>query len=370
MKLSLWRRRQAVLAVLLSVVGLVVGLNTAASASTATASPDTESGFEVGSLPSRFRWSSSGPIIAPKNDSTHRLSAIKDPSVVFHNGRYHVFATVTSSTGGYGMVYLNFTDWSRAGSATHHFLDRTPIGGGYKAAPQIFYYSPQRLWYLVYQTGNDASYSTNPDIANPAGWTAPKGFYGGMPQIIRDNIGNGHWVDMWVICGSVNCYLFSSDDNGHLYRSQTSMANFPRGMSQPVIALQDSNKYALWEAANVYKISGAQQYLLIVEAIGSGGRRYFRSWTTTAINGAWTPLADTQTNPFAGSANVTFANGTAWTNDISHGEMIRNGYDQMSTINPCRMQYLYQGRDPSVDTGSYSTLPWRLALLTQTDSTC
>ena len=67
--------------------------------------------------------------------------------------------------------------------------------------------------------------------------------------------------------------------------------------------------------------------------------------------------------------NVTFTS-TAWTTDISHGEMLRNGYDQTLTISGCNMRYVYQGRDPSVSTGSYSTLPWRLALLTQTNSTC
>jgi endo-1,4-beta-xylanase len=140
-------------------------------------------------------------------------------------------------------------------------------------------------------------------------------------------------------------------------------------MSQPVIAMQDAARHPLWEASNVYKVAGSNQYLLIVEAIGSAGRRYFRSWTATSIGGTWTALAGTQANPFAGAANVTFS-GTAWTTDVSHGEMIRSGFDQTLTVSGCHLQYLYQGRDPSIDTGSYSTLPWRLALLTQTSSTC
>jgi endo-1,4-beta-xylanase len=135
--------------------------------------------------------------------------------------------------------HRRITDWSRAASATPYFLDRSGIGAGYRAAPQVFYCAPQKLWYLVFQTGN-ASYSTNPDISNPAGWSAPKHFYSGMPSIIQQNIGDGYWVDMWVACDDTNCHLFSSDDNGHLYRSQTSVANFPNGMSQPVIALQDA----------------------------------------------------------------------------------------------------------------------------------
>ncbi|MFE4822202.1 non-reducing end alpha-L-arabinofuranosidase family hydrolase [Streptomyces sp. NPDC056704] len=342
------------------------GTPTAASRSTTPQRTAVRSAKSAAALPSTFKWSSSGALISPKPDATHNIAGIKDPTVVYYNGKYHVFAS-TANASGYNLVYLNFSDWSQAGSATHHYLDRTAIGSGYRAAPQVFYYAPQRLWYLVYQTGN-ASYSTNPDISNPNGWSAPRNFYASMPDIIRQNIGNGYWVDMWVICDSANCYLFSSDDNGHLYRSQTTVGQFPNGFANTVIAAQDSNRYALFEASNVYKVQGANQYLLLVEAIGSDGRRYFRSWTTSSLAGSWTPLAATENNPFARASNVTLPAG-AWTKDISHGEMIRAGYDQTLTIPACRLQYLYQGKDPNAS-GDYNSLPWRLGLLTQTNSTC
>ncbi|MFG2027731.1 non-reducing end alpha-L-arabinofuranosidase family hydrolase [Streptomyces sp. NPDC048825] len=338
------------------------------TASGTTTSPSASSSTSAtGSLPSTFQWTSSGALIAPKSDASHNIAGIKDPSVVHYNGKYHVFASVADASG-YSMVYLSFTDWSQAGSATHHYLDQSPIGKGYRAAPQVFYFAPQNLWYLVYQTGDNASYSTNADISNPNGWSAPKGFYSSMPTIISQNIGNGYWVDMWVICDSANCYLFSSDDNGQLYRSQTTLSQFPNGMTNTVIALQDANRNNLFEAANVYKVQGKNQYLLAVEAIGSDGRRYFRSWTSGSIDGSWTALAASESNPFAGAANVTFPAG-AWSKDISHGEMIRAGYDQTLTISPCKMQYLYQGRDPNSST-DYNSLPWRLGLLTQSNSTC
>jgi endo-1,4-beta-xylanase len=318
-------------------------------------------------LPSSFRWSSSGVLISPKPDSTHANVAVKDPSVVHHNGRYHVFAS--TYTTGYNLVYTSFSDWSQASSAPHHYLDRSGIGTGYRAAPQVFYFAPQRLWYLVYQTGSNASYSTNNDVGNPRGWSAPKNFYaGGMPQIIRDNIGNGYWVDFWTVCDTAKCYLFSSDDNGHLYRSETALSQFPDGFTNTVIAMQDSDRYRLFEAANVYKIAGKDQWLLVHEAIGSDGRRWFRSWTAPAITGPWTALADTEANPFARANNVTFPGG-AWTRDISHGEVVRTTVDQSMEISPCRLSYLYQGMDPGAG-GDYNRLPWRLGLLTQTNSTC
>ncbi|MET8983528.1 non-reducing end alpha-L-arabinofuranosidase family hydrolase [Streptomyces sp. NPDC004539] len=341
------------------------GAKKAAYNSVLTTMGGTPTTLDAAALPGSYSWSSSGVLMSPKSDSTHNIAGLKDPSVVYHNGKYHVFAS-TAGASGYNLVYLNFTDWSQAANATHHYLDRTPIGAGYRAAPQVFYFAPQGLWYLVYQTGN-ASYSTNSDISNPNGWSAPRNFYSAMPDIIRQNIGNGYWVDMWVICDASNCYLFSSDDNGHLYRSQTTLAQFPNGFTNTVIAAQDS-KFAMFEAANVYKVQGGNQYLLLVEAIGSDGKRYFRSWTSPSIAGSWTQLAASESNPFARANNVTFPAG-AWTRDISHGEMIRAGNDQTLTIPACRLQYLYQGLDPSA-TGDYNTLPWRLALLTQANSPC
>ncbi|KAL0960449.1 hypothetical protein HGRIS_005492 [Hohenbuehelia grisea] len=310
-------------------------------------------------LPSSFAWSSSAVLISPKSDS-RKLAALKDPSIVFYNGKYHVFAS-TAQASGYNLVYLSFTDFNQANSATFTYLDQTPIGTGYRAAPQVFFMAPQNKWYLIYQNGN-AAYSTNSDISNPSGWTAPKTFYTGTPSTITNNIGNGYWVDMWVICDTTNCHLFSSDDNGHLYRSQTSLANFPNGMSEPVIALQDANKNNLFEASNVYKVGS--RFLLVVECIGSDGRRYFRSWSASSLSGAWTALAATQAGPFAGAANVAFS-GTAWTKDISHGELVRTNVDQTMSVSACGMRYLYQGISPTAS-GDYNSLPWRLALLTQT----
>ncbi|KAI9694251.1 MAG: hypothetical protein M1820_009109 [Bogoriella megaspora] len=346
-----------------------IAVTVAVCAAAASAAPFRDAPRDVSvltatdAIQSSFTWSSSGALVFPKNDS-RTIAGVKDPSIVEIDGTYHVFAS-TAQASGYSLVYFNFTDFSQANNATFNYLDETPIGSGYRAAPEVFYFAPQSTWFLIYQNGN-AAYSTNEDIGNPAGWSAPTNFYNGTPSIITENIGNGYWVDMWVICDAADCYLFSSDDNGHLYRSQTSLSSFPSGMSDPVIALSDS-QYALYEASNVYNVGGSQ-YLLIVEAIGSDGNRYFRSWTSNSPGGTWTGLADTEANPFARSSNVAF-NGTAWTKSISHGEVIRTNTDQTLTISPCNLRYLYQGLSPNA-TGDYNALPWRLGLLTQTNSAC
>ncbi|TDZ26508.1 Alpha-L-arabinofuranosidase C [Colletotrichum orbiculare MAFF 240422] len=259
------------------------------------------------SLPASFKWSSSGAIVGAKDDG-RGIAGIKDPSIVKIDGKYHVFAS-TAQASGYNLVYLSFTDFNSAKAATFHYLDQTPIGTGYRAVPQK--------------------------------WSAPKDFFSGTPSIIKENIGTGYWVDMLVICDAENCHLFSSDDNGHLYRSQTTLANFPSGFNNTVIALSDTDKDNLYEASNVYRVEGGD-YVLLVEAIGTDNARYFRSWTATSLSGPWTPLAATESDPFAGSRNVAFS-GAAWTKSISHGEVVRENTDQRLTINPCKLQYLYQG---------------------------
>ncbi|MEV5608565.1 non-reducing end alpha-L-arabinofuranosidase family hydrolase [Streptomyces sp. NPDC052225] len=350
------RSRRTLYAVVVAAVLLALGAAPAATA-------------DGGGLPGTFQWSSSGPLIAPQPDATHPVVSVKDPSVVRYKGRWHVFATTADTSGNWSLVQTSFDDWSQAGTARQTPLDTTAVGKGYKAAPQVFYFAPRKTWYLIYQTGVP-SYSTTKNIDDPTSWSAPKNLQDSMPQIIKDNIGNGYWVDFWNVCDEEMCYLFSSDDNGHLYRAETTVKEFPNGFRNTKIVLQD-DKFDLFEASNVYKVKGtADQYLLMVEAIGSDGRRYFRSWTAHGLDGQWSPLADTEENPFARSTNVSFGDGvTPWTKDISHGELVRDGIDQTMPLDPCHLRFLYQGLDPAAG-GDYSQLPYRLGLLTQTNSSC
>lgn len=322
----------------------------------------------TGSLPSRFQWSSSGPLAGPKPDAQHpEALAVKDFSVIRYNNQWQVYAT-TASPAGWNLVHYAFDDWSQAASAPHTYLDTTAIGEGYRAAPQVLYFAPQNLWYLIYQTPWP-TYSTSTNPADPRSWSAPRTFMSEEPDIVKQNKGEGGWIDFWVICDSANCHLFFSDDNGHIYRAQTSLGNFPNGFGDTQLILSDT-KENLFEATNVYKVAGSDQYLLIQEAANPSWRRYFRSFTSTSLTGPWTPTSGLYDDPFAGRFNVTFP-GDAWTEDFSHGEMIRASNDQTLTINPCRLQFVYQGVDPKANgDDGYIKMPYRMGLLTQTNSPC
>jgi hypothetical protein len=321
--------------------------------------------FDTG-LPASFKWTSPGPLITAKQDATHPIVSLKDPSVVYFGGRWHVFATTANTAGTWSIVYLSFTDWSQADAAPLTYLDNNPPGlGGYHAAPQVFYFAPQAKWYLIFQSGQP-QYSTNDDVGTPEAWTAPKNFFASDPPGYTAARGSdGNWLDFFCICDDASCHLFFADDAGELFRSQTKITDFPDGFGDAVVAIQGT-KDTVFEGDMTYHIKGKDAYLTLVEAFGPTGNRYYRSFVAPALDGAWTELAADWTNPFAGRSNVTFTEGAAWTADISHGELIRDGYDQKLEIDPTNLQLLYQGADPASTGVDYSQIPWKISLLTET----
>jgi endo-1,4-beta-xylanase len=309
-----------------------------------------------------FEWKSSEPLIKPPADAK-QIHGVKDPTIVYHDNRYHVFLT-TATTNGWGMAYTSFTTWDEAPTAPLFMLDKSPIGPGYRAAPQVFYFAPQKLWYLIYQ-GGDPLYSTTSNIADPMSWTAPKPFYATVPASVKDANGHATWLDFWIICDEKKCHLFSTGDNGRFYRGETTMARFPHGFSEPVVVM-DEKREDVFEASNTYKIAGTNQYLTLIEAIAPNGR-YFRAWTADRLDGKWQPIPGAKMNMFAGAENVKF-NGRIWSEGVSHGELVRAGIDQTLAIDPCKpLQFLYQGLD--MEKGKhyeYIELPYRLGVITAT----
>ena len=300
-------------------------------------------------LPTAFEWTSSGPLASPKSPSGHDFVSLKDFTCVHWNNLFHVYATVYDQTvSGWNMVYFNFSDFTQANAASQFYMQNSPTHGG--VAPQLFYFTPKKKWVLVYQWG--ASFSTSDDPSQPQNWSAKASLLNGGPS---------SGIDYSAICDAQNCYLFFAGDNGNLNRSKMPIGQFPSAFNGFETVLTDSTNN-LFESPRVYSIAGTNAYLLIVEAIGGSGR-YFRSWTATSLDGPWQPLAATEQSPFAGKANVTF-DGNAWTNDISHGDIVRYDPAETMPVDPCNLQFVYQGFDKSVQSGNYDLIPYRMALLT------
>jgi enterochelin esterase-like enzyme len=352
--MSLFRCR-ASLALLLA---YPLAFATNASAQPVAEAPVAAPAAAASPIPAPLRWTSSGVLVEPVSDDEHKIVSVKDPSVVYHDGKWHIYATTANDRGNWSIVYLSFADWSEAKDAKPYYIDQNPGLRGYHCAPQVFFFRPHNKWYLIYQSQHP-QYSTADDLSKPETWTRPEDFYEGRPDGLPRLP-----IDYWIICDDTHAYLFFTGDNGKVYRSRTTLEEFPKGMSDPETVINETRE-TVFEGSMTYKIKGTDKYLTLVEGLGPS--RYYRAYLADRLDGEWTPIpgADTYESPFAGPNNVTFAEGVErWTSDISHGELLRDGNDETLTIDPNNMQMLYQGRDPESG-GEYHALPYRLGLLTQ-----
>jgi hypothetical protein len=334
-----------------------------------------------GLLGKPLKWVSTGPLVSPVNDPTHLLHSIKDPTIAFIDGKWEVYATahmvsgpaaaalMNPSTqpatgrgrgggggGTFNMIHVSFADWKDAPKARLHYMDTNPAFGGYKCAPELFYFTPQKKWYFIFQT-QPAVYCTSDTPGDPMSWTNPQPFFAQgtpMPNLPIDFhcIGDGQYM-----------YMFFTGDDGNFYRSRTTYAEFPKGMSAPVIAMRGTRN-TVFEAGFTYKIKGVDKYLTCVEAMGAG--RYYRAYVADKLDGEWYPVEGLETvdKPFAGKANISFEEGVQpWSGQVSHGEMVRETNDERMILDPNNLMFLYQGISDADNRGDYGSLPYKLGLL-------
>ncbi|MDQ1072697.1 hypothetical protein QFZ32_008137 [Streptomyces canus] len=295
-------------------------------------------GHRTGPLPDSFGWSSTGPLIGPKPDAGHPVVSVKDPTVFRSKNLRHPYMTTADGAGAWSLARTSSADWSRAADAPLAFRDPDPnIGNRHAAVPQVFHFAPHKLSYTVHQTGPPA-YSTTKDPAGPGRWSAPRSFFDSETPALTESQGSGCWLDFWTICDRSDGYLFS-DDNGHQYRSRTTLAEFPNGFRDTEIVIVEPNCFDLFEASNVHRLGHSGTYLMLVGALATGNdwRRCFRAWTADSPGGTWKPPADTEANALIRSNDVTFQDGrSARTKDFSHGEAIREGVDRSHSQLPWR----------------------------------
>ena len=319
-----------------------------------------------------FRWTVGEPVLAINQDrlpavAGHRWVSVKDPSVVRHDGRWHLFCTLRNIKEGKGngqvrIGYLSFETWADAPSADWALLDLTT---GYHGAPQVLYFAPQKKWYLIYQALDESRdllygpcYSVADRVDDPTAWTKPEPLYI-VPEETRKLGEMKAGIDFWLICDDEKAYLFYTTLDGRMRRAETALANFPdQGWSQPVVAL----KADVFEASHTYRLKGDGRYLTMIEA-QKNRRRYFKAYVADRLDGPWIGLADSLQRPLVSTANVV-NQPESWATSYSHGEFIRDGVDQRLIVDPSATRILFQGVDDAgYRVGNYRQIPWRLGLL-------
>lgn len=310
-------------------------------------------------LSSPFFWDLSAPVLSPVERPHDPCYSVKDPTVVHYGGKWHVFCTLRSKVRSHQIEYVSFEKWEEADRAPRHLLR---CREGYFCAPQVFYFRPHKKWYLIYQVGEperglqlQPAYSTTENIADPNSWSPAQLFF---PK--KDPKGVTQWIDFWVVCDAQRAYLFFTSLDGRMWRLWTPLEKFPHGFDHCELALQAD----IFEASHTYRLKGQNRYLTVVEAQGKTGRRYYKAYVADRLDGEWRPLADTEERPFAGAANVRQPE-PAWADNISHGELLRAGYDETLEIDPANLRFLVQAVTEERKAGKvYGEIPWRLGLLT------
>ncbi|MHC4606148.1 MAG: non-reducing end alpha-L-arabinofuranosidase family hydrolase [Planctomycetota bacterium] len=307
------------------------------------------------------QWEYSAPLITPEKRKKDPSRAQKDPTVVFHDGAWHVFMTV-KLPGRSAIEYCAFKKWEEADGSKRTILKISE--SKYYCAPQVFYFAPHKKWYLIYQMGAPGAnkmwvaYSTTTDIADPASWTQARPILDGGKDDPREVGG----LDYWIICDARRAYLFLTSLNGKMWRLWTKLEDFPKGFNHCELALQAK----IFEASHTYRLKGLDRYLTVIE---ENGRRYYKAYVADRLDGKWTPVADTAEKPFAGWKNVRPARGVKpWTDNISHGELLRDGVDQTMVVDPANLRFLFQGMLDKHKSGKgYGQFQWRIGLLTPVD---
>ena len=144
----------------------------------------------------RFQWTPSGPLVSPEVRPDDRCFSAKDPTVVFYEGKFHVFATIRSENRTHQIEYLTFSNWQDAGNAKRQVLKMPP---GHFCAPQVFYFTPHKKWYLICQA-SDPSWKEKWDVEYGAAFSTTETtkfflFSYSASSALKNNLGRLFWRD-------------------------------------------------------------------------------------------------------------------------------------------------------------------------------
>jgi hypothetical protein len=100
-------------------------------------------------------WYIESPVFSPISSFPSATVSVKGPSIVFHEGKWHVFFTgIAYDDTGIPVRTINYVSaptLNQLNSSTRFTLEGFSKNTKRTAAPHVFFFEPQGLWYLVAQ---------------------------------------------------------------------------------------------------------------------------------------------------------------------------------------------------------------------------
>ncbi len=295
-------------------------------------------------------WLLKDVVLSHGVDDTFHETAIKDPSIVYFENSWHIFYTARGK-GRYSIGYSSSPSLSQFANAERHQLKLSVDVSRIDCAPQIFYFTPHKLWYLIFQT-TEANYqpafSTNSSLANPNNWTKSQNL------VQKDT--SEKWIDFWVICDDTHAYLFYTQEHNEVFVRTTKLENFPSQWGDAIKVFS-----GVHEAVHVYSVPAENRFIMVYE-ISTDGVRSFGLATAAHLTGPW---KDTGHEFASGSMLIPGHVRNIWTEMVSHGEAIRSGYNEKFEVESENGEWIIQGMMKHDMNKEYAELPWKIGLISR-----
>lgn len=334
----------------------------------------------------KYHWTVCKTILTAGPEGALDDIAVKDPSIVFFDGRWHLFYTTKRrkiARGGLStatsLAYVSAPSLEELNGAQRFELNEAGrLCPKFLCAPQVFFFRPHALWYMILQvpvpglTAHQAVFMTNSDIGDPFGWSKPEVFTFQRKLSM-------FWIDFWVICDDTHAHLFYTDHDGRMFRQEAPLERFPFGFGVEELAVEERGvdgrgPWRLHEASHIYRVKSTGRYLALLEAVRphplepsywDSRCRFMFAMAADNLRGPWRRVEGDANQFWGDPKNLYNEDGTPSDyGQFSHPEAIRSGHDERLEVENDRPPMLLQSFDASeIDEHfRYDHLPWELVL--------